>query len=647
MKTALSSTRKESPVPQQKAKFFSEPVLSPSENEGEENHIDVTTPGPLDEDPEKRRKSTKKKPKKGECPCRHSQGDKEWLLECTLCSQAWHASCGNLKGLNEVSDKRPVESILKHWVCPWCFKSPFVRPGSSKSSTLESSLLEKSSISVNSQKITDAIVEQLCKSIPDQINFAGIEAKIGDLKGHILELRNVNSGNSTGHKDEKRPAAAEKSTGHIKSNTKLPDLSPIESLENPTKHFEDYEEEFLSVDERVEVIEAIKNLKNYEKKRGRLVAVFGEEYPYPGAPRHSVKEIPAAITKIIEKIQDRDCFKGSTENINQVVVNKYTGKKSFLPEHSDNEPEIRPKSLIFGVTLGATRAIRFRDKFGKEGEKVLAPEDGSLYAMSMESQHYWSHRLDADEDEEENSGSTIRYSITFRSVGQECKNSLIILGDSNTKHLKFGSGKKNEQGTFGFLLPGERVETFHLRQIDPIKCLGYRNIMVHCAINDVRDRSPGRLQTDPHPTDVQAHVDILLLKLMTIKKYCPYASIIVSPILPTKSANLNKRCMRFNNILSDFVYNNKLGSGMKLLNFEDFVSYRGDMCVLRSDMGCWDTKTDTYHVKDKLHLGKRGVRLLAQIVRESVLGSTSNKQGKGSSGSYRNAFTGNSGSAVR
>ena len=82
----------------------------------------------------------------------------------------------------------------------------------------------------------------------------------------------------------------------------------------------------------------------------------------------------------------------------------------------------------------------------------------SLYAMSMESQHYWSHRLDGEDDGDEGPGN-IRYSLTFRSVGQECKNSLIILGDSNTKHLKFSSGKKNEQGTFGFLLPGPGPDT--------------------------------------------------------------------------------------------------------------------------------------------------------------------------------------------
>ena len=54
--------------------------------------------------------------------------------------------------------------------------------------------------------------------------------------------------------------------------------------------------------------------------------------------------------------------------------------------------------------------------------------------------------------------NTSRYSITFRSVG---KNSTIIIGDSNTKHLKFSTGQHREKGTFEYHMPGERVETFH------------------------------------------------------------------------------------------------------------------------------------------------------------------------------------------
>ena len=74
--------------------------------------------------------------------------------------------------------------------------------------------------------------------------------------------------------------------------------------------------------------------------------------------------------------------------------------------------------------------------------------------------------------------NTSRYSITFRSVGKNFKNSTIIIGDSNTKHLKFSTGKHREKGTFGYNMPGERVETFHISQIDERerKCLGYQNI---------------------------------------------------------------------------------------------------------------------------------------------------------------------------
>ena len=50
----------------------------------------------------------------------------------------------------------------------------------------------------------------------------------------------------------------------------------------------------------------------------------------------------------------------------------------------------------------------------------------------------------------------VRYSITFRIVGSNNKNGTVILGDSNTKYFKFGT----DQRTFGYNLPGERVETF-------------------------------------------------------------------------------------------------------------------------------------------------------------------------------------------
>ena len=65
--------------------------------------------------------------------------------------------------------------------------------------------------------------------------------------------------------------------------------------------------------------------------------------------------------------------------------------------------------------------------------------------------------------------------------------STIILGDSNTKYLSFGTGV----GTFGQSVPGKRTAAFVTDQIDPKSCIGYPNIVVHVVINDLKDR-PGQ-----------------------------------------------------------------------------------------------------------------------------------------------------------
>ena len=54
----------------------------------------------------------------------------------------------------------------------------------------------------------------------------------------------------------------------------------------------------------------------------------------------------------------------------------------------------------------------------------------------------------------------------------------IIIGDSNTNYLKFSTGQLHEKGTFRYNMTGERVETFHISQIDERKCLGYRNRVI-------------------------------------------------------------------------------------------------------------------------------------------------------------------------
>ena len=231
-------------------------------------------------------------------------------------------------------------------------------------------------------------------------------------------------------------------------------------------------------------------------------------------------------------------------------------------------------------------------------ERTLPVEDRSMYSMDQSSQCFWKHRIDKNDVSED----AVRYSLTFRSVGNRFRNATIILGDSNTKHLNFGTGK----GSFGYHLPGKRVETFHIKNIDPLACVGYQNIIIHTGINDLLDKSPGRTGNDIPPTDIQGHLSHLVNKIEEIQQLCPHAMLIISPLLPTKLPYINQRVVHFNRSLYDYIsiYNTKL----KLLDFHCFVNSEG---ILGSELGA-------DNARDRIHLGVLGTRLLAKVFREGI-----------------------------
>ena len=377
----------------------------------------------------------------------------------------------------------------------------------------------------------------------------------------------------------------------------------FEAPQNPCKHVEDYIEEFLDPEEDVtkNLVSFLGKMK-FAKLNGPQVASFGEEYNYVGSPKSNNKEIPPQLQALIEKIESLEQHTGS--ELNQIVVNKYTGDDAYLPDHSDDEASIKPESDIFTVTIGAPRTVKFSDRCCGHSEE-LTPENNSLYVMSQNSQFYWSHRID-----KESSDLSTRYSITLRSIGKNYKNSTVIIGDSNSKHLRFSQGKPKEIGTFGYMMPGKRVECFHIRQIEPESCIGYRNVIIHCGINDIRDRSPGREPSDPDPSDVEEHFNNLMIKIKDIKNLCPYTSVIVSPILPTKSSKLNQRAVKFNKLLAHYILHDKASEGVRAMNFECFVNSSG---TLIEKLSVWDTENNEYNKKDILHLGKFGIRMLAKV----------------------------------
>ena len=376
------------------------------------------------------------------------------------------------------------------------------------------------------------------------------------------------------------------------------------------KHVDNYQPTLIETNCSSELIQFLDSIgPKFIDLNGRSVISFGEPYPYVGAPKEKPEAIPSIIQKIISEIEKTY----PDSEINSCLINKYNGGSSFLPEHSDNEPIIMPESNIFTVTVGAEYELKFRNRYTHVVE-TISPANGSLYVMSRQSQNVWSHKIDKMADCTDEVGT--RYSITFRSLDKTSKSSTVVLGDSNTKYLKFG----DEKGSFGRNMPGRRVETFHTGDIDPTSCLGYQNIIIHVGINDIRDRSPGRKDSDPAPSDIKSHFTRLKEKIELIQLLCPRSSIIVSSILPTKLHTLNYRAKIFNRLLNNYVFNDN--PGICIMNHKRFMLNDS----LNPEYGCYK------NTKDVLHLGMHGIRLLAKTFKDNVLPYRRHIDGRKNSG---------------
>ena len=205
--------------------------------------------------------------------------------------------------------------------------------------------------------------------------------------------------------------------------------------------------------------------------------------------------------------------------LNSCLVNKYPDSKSSIKEHSDNERSINWNSNICTISIGETRKVSFRNITSGETHEH-APKHGSLYTMSRLSQELFKHEINPDNSSE----LGVRYSLTFRSLSWTNHNSTIIYGDSNTEKLKFGC----EVNMFGKSMPGERFTANTIDQIDPLKCIGYSNVVIHCAVNDVKSR--GVESND----DIRAIYNKFVDKVRDIRSINKQANIYVSPLLPTR-----------------------------------------------------------------------------------------------------------------
>jgi len=411
-----------------------------------------------------------------------------------------------------------------------------------------------------------------------------IQSSIDDFESHAAGIKHQTGAGTR----PSSPSAAQNTHRH-----------GMESVpENPTPHITDVRPDYVS-NELFEHLETLEFKKSNLK--GRSVLQLGEAYHYTGSPAHRRSPITGPLLDLMNQIKSD--FGDSM--INSCLINKFKGSACHLPEHSDNEKSLLPGSSIYTVSLGEPAEITFRNLVDGQEIKHVA-DSKSIYIMSQPSQYYWSHRLDQCTDRPD---EFVRYSITFRSVGGTYyKNSTVLLGDSNSKYiyLEGDEAAKGKKSTFGPQMPGKRVPTFHISQIDPQQCLGYQNIIVHVGVNDFNPRSKGRVESDPDPNNVPEHFENYVNKIECIQALCPYAKLILSPILPTKLEVYNKRAIEFNKLLFEYV---RMRPNIKALNFNSFL---GKNNLLDDNMGSY------LNPHDPVHLGRAGIMKLASMFRDSI-----------------------------
>ena len=543
------------------------------------------------------------KPAKSRCPCLTSSNGKSWLLSCHSCGQIWHNHCANLKG--DKLTQEALDSILKHWQCPWCFVVPFPCPKGHKA---EKTKLSLDSIT-NANEFLTTVVGSLETMVDTKLSeVLRVNAETVEAIGKQLESLSSEISN---FKNSSNPSNITPLISQVPIPThQFPPQPPVSQIEvenspisHNLSHIEDFVENFITAEEEEEVITLLNN-ESFVNEGNRGVVQYGEHYKYMGS-KTKPKTFPEPIKKIMDalnqSISEKHRDKRFHYTLNSCLVNKYQGNSSTLPEHSDDEGDICPWSSIFTVSVGSTRTVVFRDKVNNQ-ETPLHCAGRSMYEMSRISQNFIKHQIKA-QPEVENSPQ-VRYSLTFRAVHWANFNSTILIGDSNFGKIQFGVGA----GKIGQATPGLRTFAATVDDIEPLSCSPFRNIVVMVGTNNLKND-----MTDPEIRDLYKSYK---LKIIQMRHLNPKAKILVCPVLPTKSSVINKRIFKFNN----YICNDLMQSDLKILFVEGFIDFLDKQShLLRNDLAVGDAN-------DILHINHtKGVRLLVKLIKQTIFNAKKSK----------------------
>ena len=442
-----------------------------------------------------------------------------------------------------------------------------------------------------------------------QSNESSITAGLSELKHSVESLRSTERVPATSSLPSHTPnttISPDSSFQLHPSRMHAPSEKPIPPTPHKQMHTSDIQLDFIEQADAEELTRFIEGC-TFESENGHSVISFGTTYRYTGSQSSDkVPPIPESLKPLLDKINNvqSEIYRAKYPDqpyltappINSILINKYEGSNSYLPKHSDREATIHPESSIFTLSLGQRCVVKFTERLTGMEVTQTCP-NRSLYTMSRRSQEVYDHEI-----ERGSVSDGIRYSLTFRSISWMNKNSTSLHGDSNTRFLRFGS---NKRGTFGEQMPGQKFWAPKIRDIDPVSCMGYSNVVLLCGINDIKE---SHIKCEKDVADCYAE---LKLKIKQIKLLSPSTkAVFVCQLLPTKDLTLNRKVNDFN----------------KLLHFDlfpsckdvEFVEGFGQFVCNRVLAPELSMHFDRLGRLDMLHLNRAGGRVLAGLIKQCI-----------------------------
>ena len=376
-------------------------------------------------------------------------------------------------------------------------------------------------------------------------------------------------------------------------NTVSPKQTPTPVCEPFIQHMNDVTD--------IELKQLIKNFVEDSKNEfsstnpNYNTAYFGKfGYRYSGGS-YEAKPMPSVLEKLLEVLRPR--LSNPKAVVNSCLIRRFNDGSQYAPPHRDDGLVFDPESEMVSYFVGATRKMKFLSNEETQ-ERDLNLQDGSVLVTSRLSQDFWVHEIEASDATEAS------YCITFQNVAPYFINSTALIGDSNTRVMRFGEGK----GTFGVWMPGKRVEVFHIEDIpEPLKIGPYRNFIIHTGVNNIKRR------------DRRSNISLvneMESKCTSILEVYPRARIYISLLLPTKLEPLNYRVKELNGMLIELSHSYR---NISIIDHSWSILCDRSGC-LKSELGRHDKSSGLPLDTDSLHLGKKGYRILAINIKEGIFG---------------------------